>query len=37
MRAGTYQVNPDKIFKGGKNSRLNVLMQYNEIDKKEDK
>jgi len=37
IRAGTYQINPDKIFKGGKNSRLNVLMQYNEIDKKEDK
>ena len=28
--AGTYIVNPDVIFKGGKTDRLNVLIQYNE-------
>lgn len=25
---GVYQVNPDVIFKGGKSSRMNVLLQY---------
>ena len=28
--SGTYIVNPDIIFKGGKTDRLNVLIQYNE-------
>lgn len=28
---GVYQVNPEVIFKGGKNSRLNVLLQYQNI------
>lgn len=26
---GVYQINPDVIFKGGKNNRLNVLLEYN--------
>lgn len=28
---GVYQVNPDIIFKGGKNDRLCILHQYNKI------
>ena len=32
---GVYQVNPDMIFKGGKNTRLNILLEYNNIDKEE--
>ncbi|MBO5364059.1 MAG: replication/maintenance protein RepL [Clostridia bacterium] len=32
---GVYQVNPDVIFKGGKNSRMNVLLEYNSIGKDE--
>lgn len=31
IRSGLYQVNPNTIFKGGKNNRLNVLLQYQEI------
>ncbi|MED4885476.1 replication/maintenance protein RepL [Bacillus smithii] len=31
VRSGTYQVNPDVIFKGGKNNRLNVLIKYQSI------
>lgn len=27
-QAGVYQVNPDVLFKGGKNARMNVLLQY---------
>lgn len=30
IQSGVYQVNPNVIFKGGKNDRLNVLIQYNE-------
>lgn len=30
---GVYQVNPDVIFKGGKNNRLNILLKYNNINK----
>ena len=26
---GVYRINPDKLFKGGKNSRMNVLLKYN--------
>lgn len=35
---GAYQVNPDVIFKGTRNGRLNVLYQYNQTktDNKED-
>ncbi len=29
MNIGTYRVNPDVIFKGGKNNRLNILYKYN--------
>ena len=44
--SGTYIVNPDVIFKGGKTDRMNVLIQYRdaqnienekEINKSEDK
>lgn len=28
---GVYQINPDVIFRGGKNSRMNILLQYNNI------
>ena len=28
--SGTYIVNPDVIFKGGKSDRMNVLIQYQE-------
>lgn len=31
VRSGTYQVNPDVIFKGGKDNRLNVLIKYRSI------
>ena len=34
---GIYQVNPDIIFKGGKEKRLNVLLQYHQADKQADK
>lgn len=30
INAGAYRVNPDVLFKGGKNQRLNVLLQYNQ-------
>ena len=29
INIGAYQINPDIIFKGGMNKRLNVLYQYN--------
>lgn len=28
INSGAYRVNPDVLFKGGKNNRLNVLLQY---------
>lgn len=28
INSGAYQVNPDIIFKGGKNDRMNILLQY---------
>lgn len=28
INGGAYRVNPDVLFKGGKNDRLNVLLQY---------
>lgn len=31
IRNGTYQVNPDVIFKGGKGQRLNVLIKYKDL------
>lgn len=34
--SGTYRVNPDVLFKGGKSSRLNILIQYEE-ERKENK
>jgi hypothetical protein len=32
---GIYQINPNIIFKGGKEKRLNVLLQYHQADKVE--
>ena len=29
INGGAYRVNPDVLFKGGKNNRMNVLLQYN--------
>lgn len=29
INSGAYRVNPEVLFKGGKNDRLNVLIQYN--------
>lgn len=29
INSGAYQVNPDVLFKGSKNNRLNILLQYN--------
>ena len=28
INQGSYRVNPDVLFKGGKNDRLNVLIKY---------
>ena len=28
INSGAYRVNPDVLFKGGKDNRLNVLLQY---------
>lgn len=28
INSGAYRINPDVIFKGGKNDRLNILLQY---------
>lgn len=30
QQVGVYQVNPDVLFKGGKNARMNVLIKYHE-------
>lgn len=30
QQVGVYQVNPDVLFKGGKNARMNVLLKYHE-------
>ena len=32
MHSGAYRINPEIVFKGGKNDRMNVLLQYREID-----
>jgi 5,10-methylene-tetrahydrofolate dehydrogenase/methenyl tetrahydrofolate cyclohydrolase len=34
INSGAYQVNPQVIFKGGKNDRMNVLLQYRDIERK---
>jgi transcriptional regulator with XRE-family HTH domain len=31
INSGAYRINPDVLFKGGKNNRLNVLFQYNQV------
>lgn len=28
IQSGTYRINPDKVFKGSHNARMNVLLQY---------
>lgn len=35
INQGAYCVNPDVIFKGGKSDRLNILLRYRDIEKKE--
>ena len=30
---GVYMVNPDVVFKGGKTDRLNILIQYHDVEK----
>ncbi len=35
INQGVYQVNPDILFKGNKNTRLNLLTQYNNLDNQE--
>lgn len=35
VQNGVYQVNPDVIFKGGKSKRLNVLIQYQNLEDEE--
>lgn len=30
INSGAYQVNPDVLFKGGKNARMNVLLKYHQ-------
>jgi len=37
INSGAYQVNPEVIFKGGKNDRMNVLLQYRDLEKEEKK
>lgn len=32
-KRGIYQINPNVIFKGGKEKRLNILLQYQALDK----
>ena len=32
INQGAYQINPEIIFKGNKNTRLNLLTQYNNLD-----
>lgn len=36
INQGVYQVNPDILFKGNKNTRLNLLTQYNNLDNQEE-
>lgn len=35
INQGAYQVNPDILFKGTKNARLNLLTQYNQLENSE--
>ena len=35
INQGAYQINPEIIFKGNKNTRLNLLTQYNNLDNQE--
>lgn len=37
QQSGVYQVNPDVLFKGGKNSRMNVLIKYHNVENVENK
>jgi len=36
INGGAYQVNPDVLFKGGKNARMNVLLKYHESKNEEE-
>ena len=36
INQGAYQINPEIIFKGNKNTRLNLLTQYNNLDNQEE-
>ena len=33
---GVYMINPDVVFKGGKTDRLNILIQYHDIEREND-
>ncbi len=35
INSGAYQINPDIIFKGGKGSRMNILLKYQQVDSNE--
>ena len=37
INSGAYRVNPDVLFKGGKNDRMNVLMKYHNERQEEEK
>lgn len=37
VNSGVYQLNPDVIFKGGYNKRMNILLQYEKIEEIEQK
>jgi len=35
INSGAYRINPEKIFKGGKSDRMNVLLKYHEAKQEE--
>lgn len=37
INSGAYRINPDKIFKGGRSDRMNVLLKYHESKHEEEK
>ena len=36
INSGAYMVNPDVVFKGGKTNRLNILIQYHDVEREND-
>lgn len=36
INSGAYMVNPDVVFKGGKTDRLNILIQYHDVEREND-